>query len=152
MFIEPLSAPKVRHIVTHMREWDHREIFATSFSEDPDGMVESVMSTGAVSWVAGLKEPIATWGAAPCWPGVWSLWMFATDDFRQIGLSVTKFIRRTMIPTLWADGAHRLECRSMEGHVEAQRWLGALGAQRECTLKRYGKNGDDFHIYTWERP
>ena len=52
---------------------------------------------------------------------------------------------------LWEGGAHRLECRSMEGHVEAQRWLETIGATREATLHGYGREGEDFHVYTWEK-
>lgn len=40
----------------------------------------------------------------------------------------------------------------MDGHIEAQEWLETLGAKREGTLKRYGRDGEDFHVYVWERP
>lgn len=53
---------------------------------------------------------------------------------------------------MWSNGAHRLECRSMDGHTEAQAWLECLGAHREGTLKAYGSGGEDFHCYVWRRP
>jgi hypothetical protein len=65
---------------------------------------------------------------------------------------VTKLIVRDIVPMMWDGGARRLECRSMEGHVEAQRWLETIGARREATLKAYGREGEDFHVYTWEKP
>ena len=65
---------------------------------------------------------------------------------------MTKLIVRHIVPMLWEVGAHRLEARSMEGHHDAQRWLEVIGARREGTLKGYGREGQDFHVYAWERP
>lgn len=138
-------------VVRNMREWDRREIYATRFDDDPHKVVADVLAFGQVSWLAGLGDrPIAAFGCAPMWRGVWSMWLFATDDFQQIGLSVTKLIVRSIVPMLFDAGAHRLEARSMEGHVEAQRWLELIGASRECSLKGYGRDGQDFHVYTWQ--
>ena len=40
----------------------------------------------------------------------------------------------------------------MEGHTQAQDWLEVIGARRECTLSRFGREGEDFHVYVWEKP
>src|SRR3546814_8852990 len=72
------------------------------------------------------------------WPGVWSMFMFATNEISNIGLGLTKFVARRMIPGLLDQGAHRLEARSMDGHVDAQSWLETFGAAREATL--YGRS------------
>jgi hypothetical protein len=144
----------LNHIIENMREWDRREIFATKFyGMEAEQLHEAVINTGPVSWIAYHQlEPIAVFGCAPMWPGVWSMWFFATDNIHKIGLGVTRLIIRYIVPMLWDGGAHRLECRSMEGHVEAQRWLDTLGARREATLLKYGRQGEDFHVYTWEKP
>lgn len=152
MKLTALDPGALAHIVAHMREWDRREIFATRASDDNHAFVQEVLATGPVSWIAGKDVPIAAFGCMPMWKGVWSMWMFATDDIRQIGLGMTKIIVQSIIPSLWNAGAHRLECRSMEGHVDAQRWLGTIGAEREATLRGYGREGEDFHIYRWGRP
>lgn len=155
MHLEPLSRGPLLHVAENMREWDRREIFATRGDDDVGALVDGAMACGPVSWLAGhrlYREPIAAFGCAPLWPGVWSMWFFATNNLRTIGLSTTRLIVRDIIPMLWREGAHRLECRSMEGHVEAQDWLATLGAKREGTLKAYGKGREDFHVYVWERP
>jgi RimJ/RimL family protein N-acetyltransferase len=105
----------------------------------------------SIGWVAGREEPIAAFGCYLMWPGVYSMWLFATDSFPQIGISITKLIVRQILPMLWENGAHRLEARSMEGHHDAQAWLEVIGARREATLRAYGRGGEDFHVYTWER-
>lgn len=139
------------YVIERMREWDRREIFALRYDDDDMAFLRAVIATGDVGWIAGQEtEPIAVFGCAPMWPGVWSMWFFATDNLRQIGLSVTKLVKRVIVPALIRDGAHRLECRSMEGHIDAQDWLETIGARREATLKAFGRAGEDFHVYTWD--
>lgn len=146
-----LDRPELVLEVAHnMREWDRREIFATRTDDDCDLLAEAALGCGEISWVAGLDRPIAAFGCAPMWHGVWSMWLFATDEFGRIGISVTKLITRTIVPMMIDAGAHRLEARSMEGHTDAQRWLEVIGAKREASLSRYGRDGQDFHIYTWD--
>lgn len=151
MWIDQISArPElVAPIALAMRDWDRREIFATRRDDDPLAIAAECAAMGEVAWVAGLEKPIAAFGCFQQWPGVWSMWLFATDEFRRIGIQMTKLIVRSIIPMLFEAGAHRLEARSMEGHEDAQRWLEVIGAKREATLHGYGRDGQDFHVYTW---
>lgn len=149
-----LARPEmVREVARNMREWDRLEIFATRPDDEPLAIADAVAEAGPISWVAGRDEaPIAAFGCAPMWHGVWSLWLFATDEFGRIGIPMTKLIVRSIVPMMFEAGAHRLEARSMEGHTDAQRWLQVIGAEREATLRGYGRDGQDFHVYTWARP
>lgn len=154
MWVETIAArPDLVAPVAHnMRAWDRREIFATRFDDDADAVADYTTQLGPLAWVAGNDDgPIAAFGCAPMWRGVWSMWLFATDDFGRIGISMTKLIVRTIVPMLFEAGAHRLEARSMEGHDDAQRWLEMIGAKREGTCSGYGRDGQDFHTYTWGR-
>ena len=153
MRLSSLKRPAVEHVVANMREWDRREIFATRLDgKEVETLAEDVFHVGPVSWVAYQElEPVAVFGCAPCWRGVWNMWFFATDKFPQIGLGVTKLIVRHIVPMLWDGGAHRLQCNSMEGHVEAHRWLETLGAKREATLRGFGRDGETFHTYAWSK-
>ena len=151
MWVKPASeAPEaVLHVARNMRDWDRREIFATRPDDDVEVLAHAALNCGRIAWVSGLDEPIAAFGCAPMWPGVYSMWLFATDDFHQIRFSVTKLIVRTIVPMMIDAGAHRLEARSMEGHTDAQRWLEVIGARREATLAGYGREAQDFHVYAW---
>lgn len=139
-------------VAENMRAADRAEIFATRFDDSAERLAGEAIQTGSlIGWVAGLEEPIAAFGCHMLWPGVYSMWLFATDSFHQIGLPVTRLVIRDIVPMLFEGGAHRLEARSMEGHTDAQRWLETVGARREATLKGYGRDGQDFHVYAWER-
>ena len=150
MDLEPITLSGARHVATNMREWDRREIYAGRWADDPERLAVDCTLYGAFGWLAlASSTPIAVVGATPVHPGVWNVFMFATDDFRLISISLTKFVARVMIPALVQTGAHRAECKSMEGHVDAHRWLEFLGAEREATHHEYGRGKETFHTYVW---
>lgn len=153
MMLAKLNEPELLFIVDRLRERDRREIFATRWDDDPASLVSGLLAGGEFGWVAGVDGlPIAAFGAVPTWAGNWQVWMFATDDWPKVALGVTRFIRKVMIPTLEKVGCHRAECRSMEGHDVAHRWLKSLGAHKESELSHYGRDGETFHLYCWTRP
>ncbi len=152
MWIEPADARPdfVRDIAGSLRAWDAREAFALRFDDDSEALAQAILQAGPVFWVAGLgAAPIAVFGCTEMWPGVWSMWLLATDDFHHIGISMTKLVTRDIVPMLFEAGAHRLEAKSMEGHDDAQRWLELIGARREATHPAFGRGRETFHTYVW---
>ena len=144
------SLPDLLYIVYNMRASDRREIFACRASDSADELAMAALSWGKFAWVAHHGDkPVAFIGAGQMWPGVWAVWMFATDDFRQIGFGLTKFVKRAMIPAVRQAGAHLAICWSIEGHDEAHRWLRCLGATAGEPIAGYGKNGEAFIPFTW---
>src|SRR3546814_4186685 len=86
------------YVAERMREWDRREIFAARWNDDPFPLAAECQLYGSFTWVAHLDRPIAFVGATPMHPGVWSVLLFATDEFHKIRLSLTKHVKRVMIP------------------------------------------------------
>lgn len=154
MNLRKLNLLDVAYVCNRLREADAREIFATRRTDDPDALaVEIIRYWGPMGWVAyNSARPVALVGATETWPGVWSAWMMATDEFPDVALGLTKFVKRRMIPGLVELGAFRCEARSIDGHTEAQRWLQVLGAVQEARLRRYGRNGEDFLVFRFDRP
>ena len=149
----PPSYRDVRYVAERMRQWDRREIFACRWDDDAEALAQDTVRALACGYgyCTSLDQPVAVFGAAECWPGVWQVAAFATDEWPRVALGVTRFIRRTLIATLYERGAHRAECRSMEGHHWAHRWLLALGAQREAVHPGYGRAGETFVTFAWSR-
>lgn len=150
MQLAPLTYEAVLYVAENMREWDKREIYATRWTDDPADLARQCLLVPDFSWIGGVDgEPIAAFGGVPMHPGVWSMWMFATDKFTKIRISLTKMAKRSIIPALVAQGAHRLECFSMEGHDVAHRWLESFGARPERLIPAYGRNRENFICYAW---
>jgi hypothetical protein len=147
--LERLSYNAVCWIAENMRSEDCREIFATRWDTKPESLATDAMQSYEFGWVAWHGDiPVCAIGAMPKHPGVWSVWMFATDDFYKVALTVTRFARNKMKPVLQSV-AHRVECRSIEGHTEAQKWLEFLGMTQESVIPKYGKNGETFLLYSF---
>lgn len=146
---EPTAAT-VLEIVRNLRENDRREILATSFLDDPQAIARDY-ARERFAWVFGLERPIALMGASARWPGMWCPFLLATDEFGRIGLSLTKWVVRVMIPTLDRVGARRLEAVSMADHHTAHRWMQHFGMSPEARLRQYGRNGEDFILFGWSR-
>lgn len=94
-------------------------------------------------------EPIGFGAMVEGRPNVITLMFFATDAFPKIALGLTKFIKRELFPTYRQNGAHRIECVSIDGYNETHRWIETLGLAHEATLRGYGKNGETFHQFAW---
>lgn len=152
MKLAKINAPDLLYVADNMRDWDKREIYATRWTDDPSSLADAILAGGEFGWVAGDERPIAAFGAIPVWPGVWSVWMFATDEWPKVALGVTRFIKKVMIPAIRETGAHRAECRSHSDHLEAQRWLECLGAHKESEIPNFGREGETFYLYSWLAP
>src|SRR3546814_4691719 len=113
MILEAPTFDATLYVAERMREWDRREIFAARWNDDPFPLAAECQLYGSFTWVAHLDRPIAFVGATPMPPGVWSVLLFATDEFHKIRLSLTKHAKRVMIPALVEVRAHRAECHSL---------------------------------------
>jgi hypothetical protein len=66
-----------------------------------------------------------------------------------VALGATRWALRSLKPAMLAAGGHRAECRSIETHGTAHRWLESLGFVREAVLPDCGKNRETFYQYAW---
>lgn len=141
------------YIVDNLRTADREELNALTFYPDrAEVLADEVASWGPfafVGWHDG--RPVGAAGATEMWPGVWSFWMFGTDDIPKVGLEMTRLIKRRIFPLLFDLGMHRGEARSIHSHQWAHRWLKTLGFNYEATLRGFGKNGEDFLVFTLHR-
>ncbi len=141
----------VVYISRRMRTRDAEEIMPHLWSPTPEDLAAHSVHGGA-SWVA-LKDgqPVAAWGVQERLPQVWTVWMYATDDWPAVALSATRHIKSVVREHMISRGAVRADCWSMDGHDEAHRWLEVLGARREASLEDYGRNRQTYHCYSWTK-
>lgn len=144
----------VLYVARHMREMDKREIYALRFADEPFHLMNDVMAQPHFSWIGWHQGlPCAVFGGMEIHPGVWSMFMFATDDFPKIALGVTRFAKNGLLPQLWGRlSAHRLQAHSHEGHRDAHRWLKRLGCEKEAVLRGYGRDGSDYGLWVLRKP
>lgn len=154
MFMRHAEPQDIFTVAQKMRDKDFNEISSLLYVDDRDELafnLSNKISNFETVYVVGDTEPVAIVSYIPVRPGVWSLGMFATDKFKSVGLYLTKRIIRDIIPALDRAKAHRIEAFSIEGYDEVHDWLEFLGLEEECTLSSYGKNGEDFKVFSWVR-
>ena len=142
----------VVYVARRMRASDAEEIWPITIAKTPEALaLGAVYGVGYKFVVGSGAVPVATWGASPTRPGVVSVWMFATDRWPEVALTVTRHIRRELMSTLIDAGYVRAECWSHANHHVAHKWLEILGAIKEATVEDYGPNRVPYHCYSWTR-
>ena len=153
MYLRPAEPEEVFHVAKHMREHDYKEISCLRWTEGRDDLAADLTerySNYPNCYVCGDgADRIAIIVYVPVRSGVWSIGMFATDNFQKVGGYLTKKIIREIIPMLMEGGAHRIECQSIEGYDAIHKWLGTLGLREESKLLGFGRDGEDFCQFTW---
>ena len=146
MTLRALDLPDVWAVARAMRDADRREIFATRFDEDALALAEDLIASDPVGAIVAAADgtAVAALGGIEMWPGMWSLWMFATDRWPEVAKETTRFAKSVLWPALLRLGLRRGECRSAVDHETAHRWLRFLGGDVEALYPAYGKGGETF--------
>ncbi|CAK7259097.1 N-acetyltransferase domain-containing protein [Shinella sp. WSC3-e] len=154
MRISDPTREAVHFVALKMRERDFAEFSAVSYAstreELADVMAERYGSfEGCIVGHAG-ENPACVGATVMARPNVVSLLFFATDQFPEIALPATRFIKRELFSRLKKTGVHRIEAVSMVDHNDAHAWLQTLGLERETEpMRGYGKNGEAFVQFAW---
>lgn len=140
-------------IARRMRRLDAEEILPLVWTGKPEDLAAASIYGGGYSRVAFADDgaPVAAWGANLTRPLWYSVWMFSTDRWPEVALTVTRNIKRELMYELIDAGGVRADCWSMDDHHVAHRWLECLGARREATLEDYGPSRKTYHCYSWTR-
>lgn len=132
-----------------MRERDFAEVSALHFTDSREELVETLVhvygsspDTLCATW---RGTPAAIGGFYQVRPRTCAMGMFATDMFPRVGLALTRFLIRQMMPRLVEAGIHRFECQSLAGYTDVHAWLRTLGLEQEGPeLRNFGKGGESF--------
>lgn len=153
--LSPDSYNQILYICRNMRYDDYKEIFCTTDATSPEEFAMQILSLVRAGILHGHiasldDEPVSIIGVSRMWGGVVNVWMFATNKFNLIKIALTKFVKRIFIPIFVKEARiTRAQCFSMVGHTAAHSWLRVLGAESEGVAKGYGKNGEDFTLFSW---
>lgn len=141
----------IAHIVRHLRERDRREIFGLRWDDDEDALVRDIAIFAGPMWRVWRyrSEPVAMNGIIPLRPGVVSAGAFGTDKWRHIVRAMTRWSLEWVIPRLQAANYHRGEAIALASNMDSRHWIELLGGQIEAYLHHYGRNREDYILYTW---
>ncbi len=125
------------------KQYDNRALGIVCVDNAVAGMAWSV-------WCDG--QPVAAYGfshAAAFDPDHWQAWAFGTTKFKRCVPIITRHIES--IKDIIEAECRRLQVITSLDHDVSHRWLEGLGAEFEGVLRSYGRNGEDFAVYSWVR-
>ena len=149
--IEAATIEGVNYVNRRMSSLDLLEIGAISFTEDPEIIGQQLfqMCENGYAWIFSRDgKPEAFYGCHEGIPGIWFVCGFRTDDFHKVKFTVSKFIKKRIIPILMGQGA-RKAISLVRG--QGNEWLQMLGAKPLVTYKDWGKDGSDYTLLCWDR-
>ncbi len=147
--IIPANVRDVSYILANLCEADRAEI-ACQYPEHTDTLTIGRSHLGLGAWCALLdSQPVQAFGLYPATPAgnVLIAWAFGTRFRRRSIPAVTRWMRERLLAA-FAGGVTRVEARAIATHVGAGRWLRGLGAA-EVPLRGFGRNGEDFILFSW---
>ena len=95
----------------------------------------------------GAAQAVVTFHALT--PKALAVSLMATDHWPRVARAVLAWGVRVARPRLLSLGFERAECRTLEGHADAIRFLERLGFVRECRVPHFGATGASFVQYAW---
>ena len=148
----PVTAEGLTHIVRNLRSRDRAEIFALRWHDDEDQFVAEVCQVAGDLWrMWSLDgEPVAVNGVVPVRPGVVIAGAFGTSKWRSIIKPMTRWSLDHVIPVLHQAGYHRGEAYVLAANTDSRRWIELLGGEVEAVLMGYGRDRENFLLYTWD--
>lgn len=150
MRLLPLSEAALGYIAYNLRREDRQELAAT-MDEFDSSRIAWASARATMGFIAATDDglPVAAVGAVLLWPGVYQVGMFATVLWPEVALGTTRHVKRWLMPAVREAGAHRVHAFSLATHHKAHRWVLRLGARCEARLSGWGKNAEDFLLFTW---
>lgn len=134
----------IRHIIQNCRARDRAELEAFWGLRVTMDQAPQWANSAVLLKIFDAKEPVAFVAAHALTPRTVQMSMIATEDWPLVARQVVKWGKRTAMPQLLLAGFRRAECRSIEDHPEAIRFLTHLGFETEAYCRGYGRNGENF--------
>jgi len=149
-FVSPSpTEAEIMYVLENLREKSKEDIFGAT-DDDAYGIANYLVWADGFKWVFYHDAyPAALLGATKMHDGVWNLFGMGTDDWQKVWRLVTLVAKRDMMQAVLDAGAHRAQCMSPASHEDTHKWLRFLGATHEAEMPKWGKNGEDYIMFSW---
>lgn len=137
------------YVCTHMRADDFDEVMATRWDNDAHSFAAECMRLPGYKKVAVVDGvPVAIGGLAVWQPGVGQAWLVGTPNIGKAGRQIAKHCKAEIARMFESGCIHRIQAFSSATHTQAHLWLNSIGLKQEALMPKYGKNGEDFIIFS----
>lgn len=92
------------------------------------------------------EGPYAAGGVQFLRRGLGQTWMISTGRWWTHVVTITR-VSRALIRAAHELGYHRVQCLASELRPKALQWYRTIGLHQECTMDRYGVDGERFYLF-----
>ena len=131
---------------------DRHELAVTRNLNDPWMLAFDAAKSRICKVVLEESDPVFAFGANPISSDMAHVWGFKTERGWSSVLTVTKYIKRTMIPELRTMGIRRATCLVHPDNTRSQQWLALLGFRPKATLWGFGTRKQDMFLFQRDEP
>lgn len=117
-----------------------------SLKEIHSGEIPKAVTTYALT-ILDKETPLAIFGGFFFVPGIIHFWGLVSDDVRKKPIAFHKMVRHLLEFYENRDKPRRMQIDVKADYLEGKKWAKSLGFELEGTMKNYGVNGEDFHLY-----
>ncbi len=138
------------YIACNLRPEDKAELIAQFDHWTPTWL--AAVSLRDHAYIAEIDgNPEAAFGAGETRRGQYIAWSWMSQYGIRAVPRITRFVRKVMIPDIYAEGSWRVEARCLASNLKARWWLQKMGATEQGWLRNYGTGGEHFLLYEWVR-
>ncbi len=157
MIVRAASAADITAVCRAMHPEDAEEQLAARFAGDAEEMAAELAAAAPLAiaqraLAAADGAPVAIVGAYLVAPGVATVHQVRTGRWPEIAVAAHRYYRRRFIPGVLAPNVRLAECRILESHRHARRWLQALGFRENGEPLPYGSRGEAVVHCVWVNP
>lgn len=143
-----LTLPETEAVCHRLRQRDREELacYGWTPADAAKAFLQPAVLARAFHDAHGPQALIAFHALTPA---TLAVSLMATDRWPAVARRVFRWGHASARPLLLARGFLRAECRTLEGHADAIRFLERQGFVRECHVPMFGANGATFIQYAW---
>lgn len=142
MSINDATLEDLAYIGSWLCDEDRQEMALTRDTRDYLKLARDALDSAVCKVVLVNAEPVFAFGAKVEGQSA-SVWGFKTEKGWNSILTVTRYIKRTMIPALRDRGVRQAICLVHPDNRRSCKWLAHLGFRSEATLQGFGSHGED---------
>lgn len=140
-----LQLEHLLYLKPRLREMDRQAIFSAREGDLNDWVIDVWRTPGAKFTMLGTHgRPVAA-GGLVLTNRTGTAWLVGTDELPDYGLSLVRFIRRTLTAAM--QGLLRVQATCLASWSEANGFVAHFGLRHEGVRRKAGRNGEDLVMY-----
>lgn len=151
--IRPAVLRDASYVLAHMRPADVEEVMCQVPPNTKRHELAYNLLMGCEAYTAHLEDkpdqPIAFFGTSPINVACLSVWALGTVDVWRAVPAINRFMVDEHLPDRMRQGYLTMEARSLDSHLDAHRWLIAMGGVQHGGPFEFGANREKFLLFRW---